>query len=296
MKNDRVTLVLRIFGRQLVPKGLDLNDIVAGLELCGFHLQNDLIITRNIRVNIIPVDLILSAGNALPSDRNAEKAWVKGCAVVLSPIGQRITELADKNIYRANLLLSEAEQELIGARLIRCLASRVALGDVVLIFADVCSREAAGEVLQCHAEDAVVADGAADLCTQVIRPQARIVRPVAAPLLRAPWIAQLHQLERLALVAKLVHREHSVTVVADDAVFSEHLRIRRLITRAGDDNVPSRFGCFQFAPELISFGAVLAVLEAKRWHTAEVNETHVGRAHYYGLVAAAELGPGLLDQ
>ena len=115
MKNDCVTLVLRIFGCQLVPKGLDLNNIVARLELRCFHLKNDLIITRNIRVNIIPLDLVLSAGNALPCDRNAEKAWVKGCAVVLSPIGQRITELADKNVYRANLLLSEAKQELVGA-------------------------------------------------------------------------------------------------------------------------------------------------------------------------------------
>ena len=170
------------------------------------------------------------------------------------------------------------------------------LGDIVLVFADIRSREAAGKVLQCHTEDAVIIDGATDLRTQVIRPQARVVRPVAAPLLRAPWIAQLHQLERLSLVAKLVHREHSVTVVADDAVFAENLRVRSLITGAGDDNVSGRFGCFQFAPELIAFGAVLAVLEAKRWHTAEVNETHVGRTHHYGLVAAAELGPGLLDQ
>ena len=84
-------------------------------------------------------------------------------------------------------------------------------------------------VLQRDIEEAVVSDGRATNHAQLGRPLVRVVRPIAGPLARTPWIAQLEKSDLLFVQDELVSRNDRVCVAGDDT-----LRVLLLaLTQAG---------------------------------------------------------------
>ena len=73
-------------------------------------------------------------------------------------------------------------------------------------------------VLKWDIEEAVVSDGRATNHAQLGRPLVRVVRPIASPLARTPWVAQLEKSDPLFVQDELVCRNDRVCVAGDDTL------------------------------------------------------------------------------
>ena len=160
------------------------------------------------------------------------------------------------------------------------------------------SSEKLDKIGKAYEEASVFAVLAIYLFPRLPRPLLRFITPVAGPLLHAVWIANLYQTVLVQVCIRYnLGSDQRVGMAVLQAVFLE-LSPRHLVICSGIRTATHGhfllISCVQAVPKAVHIG-YLVVVKLCLWAACEWIESLAGRAGLNPLVAAKDLGPGLLD-